>query len=89
MSNDEAGWRGKRVKHVDGRTGAVRREYVGYRFVSLTIRVDGTDAEETIQLNSDGPDSGALGWSWMYARDGEPDKWALLGDHNPKEPVDG
>jgi len=82
MSNEEAGWRGKKVKHADGRTGKIRRDYVGYGHVTITILVDGSEAEETIQLNSIGKDSGPKGWSWMYARDGEPEAWALLGDHN-------
>lgn len=89
MSNDELGWRNKKMKHADGRTGVIRREYVGFGFAKLTIRVDGTEVEETIQLNTSGSDSGATGWSWMYAREGEPEAWALLGDHNPTEPVDG
>jgi hypothetical protein len=89
MNNDELGWRGKKVKHEDGRTGIVRREYSGYGFVSLTIRVDGTDAEDVVQLNSVGLDSGATGWSWLYSSEGQPEKWAQLGDHNPEEPVNG
>lgn len=89
MSNEDAGWRGKKMKHADGRTGVIRRDYVGYGYVTITIRVDGSESEETIQLNSRGKDSGATGWSWMYAREGEPEVWALLGDHNPKESIDG
>tara|TARA_R110000782_G_C14538090_1_gene383381 strand:- start:232 stop:513 length:282 start_codon:yes stop_codon:yes gene_type:complete len=79
--SDELGWRGKRVKHVDGREGKIRREFPGFCHVGLFI-IDDDGGTAFVELNSNGPDTGESGWSWMMAHDGEPDRWAWLGDHN-------
>ncbi len=83
------GWRGKRVKHDDGRTGVIRSEHSGFCHVALAITVDGADAMHRVQLNTNGPDTGETGWMWCWraAEDGEPDQWGYLGDHNQKQPV--
>lgn len=53
------GWRGKRVKHDDGRTGVIALEAEGFCHVGLKIVVDESEAVEWVQLNSNGPDTGA------------------------------
>lgn len=83
MRTESLGWRGKRLKHIDGRTGIILRENVGGWWCSLTIEVDGQEATESIDLDGTGSDSGAVGWQWNRALPGEPDRWVLLGDHNP------
>jgi hypothetical protein len=78
-------WRGTRMLHLDGREGVIASDYTGFLHRALTIEVAGQEATESIQLNATTTDSGALGWQWMSARDGEPERWTLLGDHNPRE----
>ena len=59
-------WVGKSVRHTDGRHGKVSREYVGFMHIVLTFRL--TDGSEVlIELNTDGTNSGAAGWSWDAA----------------------
>lgn len=74
-------WAGKRVKHVDGREGTIKREAPGFCHVGLFI-IDADGGTAYVQLNSNGPDAGEAGWSWMLAYDGEPERWGWLGDHN-------
>lgn len=72
-------WIGIKVQHADGRTGTIRRDIEGYAHRSLRLDMDDPDqAPEWVQLNVDGPDSGATGWSWQTGA-GE---WRILGDHN-------
>ncbi|WP_434716074.1 hypothetical protein [Paraburkholderia sp. A3RO-2L] len=78
------GWRGKPVRHTDGRTGVIAAENVGIWWCDLTIKVDNQDNTESITLNGRDPDFGATGWQWNYARPGEPEAWAFLGSHNTK-----
>lgn len=82
MSNDNAlGWRGKQVRHVDGRTGRIRCEFVGFMYAALTI--DASDgAEEVVQLNTRCSDSGAKGWAWLCENFSEGAAWLPLGNHN-------
>lgn len=87
MSNSSAGWFNKQMRHDDGRRGIITSEFVGFMHVALTITIEGTAETEYLQLNSDGKDSGALGWNWRYSREGEPEAWAHLGDHNPPAKV--
>ncbi|MBA9859434.1 hypothetical protein [Ralstonia insidiosa] len=82
--SENLGWKGKRVKHADGRSGVIRSESRGFCFVGLTIAIDGSDATEWLQLNSNGQDTGALGWSWDASFDDAPENWLPLGDHNKK-----
>lgn len=83
------GWKGTTVRNVDGRTGRISGEYVGFGHVSLRISDDaGSDAH--VQLNTDGADSGSIGWLWLCEKfDGGP-KWLPLGDHSgcEAEPVE-
>lgn len=41
--SESLGWKGKRVKHADGRTGTIRTESRGFCFVGLTITINGID----------------------------------------------
>lgn len=80
--SENLGWKGKRVKHEDGRTGKIGTESRGFCFVGLKIVIDGSDATEWVQLNTNGPDTGAKGWLWDASTEGEPEWWCPLGDHN-------
>lgn len=75
------GWKGKNVRHSDGRTGLIRAESPGFCHCGLSIAVDG-GGEDRVQLNSNSSDSGSTGWEWLCEDfDGGP-KWLPLGDHN-------
>ena len=80
------GWTGKRVKHVDGREGSIKREAPGFCHVGLFI-VDNVGGTAFVQLNTNGPDTGETGWSWMLAHEGDPERWGWLGDHNNATPA--
>lgn len=82
MSNETIlGWRGKQVRHLDGRTGRISGEFVGFMYASLTIDAsDGT--EEVVQLNTRRSDSGAKGWAWLCENFSEGPAWLPLGNHN-------
>ena len=80
MSNDH-GWRGMTVRHLDGRTGTIRREYAGFLHLALTIAVDG-GGEAHVQLNTNGKDSGEPGWAWHCPEFSGGPAWLPLGDHN-------
>lgn len=88
MSNDSMGWVGKRVKHVDGRKGTIKREAPGFCHVGLFI-VDDDGGTDFVQLNTNGPDTGSAGWSWKWrdAEDSESEEWGWLGDHNNAAPA--
>lgn len=75
-------WIGKTVKNSDGRTGSIIGEYEGYLHRVLTIKVDKFDDEEFVQLNSNGKDSGSIGWKWMYSSASKTEAWGTLGDHS-------
>lgn len=75
------GWRGKTVRNADGRQGKITGEYTGFCHASLTITV--TDGEAaTVQLNSNGPDTGETGWEWWCEEFSGGPCWLPLGDHN-------
>ena len=78
------GWHGKQVRHLDGRIGTIEREVLGFCHVGLHIVATNGDTA-VVQLNTDGPDSGDVGWMWCWrdAKGGEPAQWDSLGDHNP------
>lgn len=42
MSNDH-GWRGKSVRHLDGRSGTILSEYTGFLHITLAIAIDEAD----------------------------------------------
>lgn len=72
-------WVGIKVSHSDGRQGTIRRDIEGFAHRSLCIDVDGSaEVVDWVQLNADGPDTGATGWRWL-ADSGD---WYPLGDHN-------
>lgn len=62
----------------------IRSESCGFCFVGLTIAIDGIEGTEWVQLNSNGPDTGAFGWCWNASIGEEPENWLPLGDHNSK-----
>ena len=75
------GWRGKRVKHQDGRYGRIVREFVGFGFLELTIEADdGSTASVVRGVTSS--DSGARGWAWYSEAFSSGPSWLPLGDHN-------
>lgn len=79
--SDDMGLAGKRVKHVDGREGTIKWEAPGFCHVGLFI-IDTDGGTAFVQLNTNGPDTGEAGWSWMLAHDGDPERWGWLGDLN-------
>ncbi len=81
-------WTGVKVRNEDGRTGTITGDYagdyVGFCHRSLTITVDG-GGKDYVQLNTDGPDSGAVGWEWFSEGFSSEPTWLPLGDHNPTQ----
>lgn len=80
MSDSDLGWRGKKVRNEDGRTGVIYKEFVGFGFAGLDIRVD-DGVEGYVQLNTLGKDSGDTGWSWWCEEFSGGARWIPLGDH--------
>lgn len=75
-------WVGIKVSHADGRQGTIRRDIAGFAHRSLRIDVDGIgEVVDWVQLNADGPDTGATGWQWLA----DSGQWYPLGDHNAPE----
>jgi len=81
MSSNDHGWRGRTVRHLDGRTGTIRSVYVGFLHLALTIAVDGGE-EAHVQLNANSQDSGEAGWAWHWPDFSGGPAWLPLGDHN-------
>lgn len=73
-------WQGIKVRHTNGRTGTIRSDYSGFLHRVLSINVDG-GGEDSIQLNSNGPDTGSIGWEWHCENFSDGPKWLALGDH--------
>ena len=74
-------WRGIRVRNIDGRTGVIVSDHPEHLRRTLTIEcVDG--GESVVQLNSQAPDSGELGWRWFCLTFGAYGGWLCLGHHN-------
>ena len=73
------GWRGTRVKHKDGRLGVISNESAGQVHVRLTIKINGSDETDTVQLSAEDGDSGTPGWSFLTSIEGRPETWAPLG----------
>jgi len=81
------GWKGKRVVNADGREGLIFGEHEGFCHVALVIHVEGGN-DAHIQLNSDGKDSGEMGWRWLCENFSDGPSWLSLGDHNvDRKPV--
>ncbi|WP_440986258.1 hypothetical protein ACQHIH_21395 (plasmid) [Xanthomonas sontii] len=80
MSSETAGWYGKKVRHQDGREGAIAGEYQGFLHVALKIEcTDGSEAH--VQLNANGRDTGESGWKWWCSNFSDGACWLPLGDH--------
>jgi hypothetical protein len=56
----------------------------GFLHCVLTIEVDGGE-NDSVQLNSDGLDTGSPGWEWHLASLGASPKWLRLGEHASAE----
>lgn len=76
----DLGWKGKKVRHADGRAGIIETAYAGFCHCTISIAVEGGGAD-TVQLNSTGFDSGSLGWEWLCEEFAGGPKWLPLGDH--------
>lgn len=78
------GWKGTAVRNKDGRGGTIRESYVGFLHLGIVISVsDGSQSH--VQLNANGPDSGAPGWQWLCANFSGGPAWLPLGDHSGRE----
>lgn len=79
------GWKNIQVRHQDGRTGVIKIDSPGFCHRGLFIECD-DGSKGYVQLNSNGKDSGDVGWEWLCAgTGGDPSfrsRWAFLGDHN-------
>lgn len=73
-------WQGIKVRHADGRTGVIRSDYAGFLHRTLSIKVDG-GGDDSVQLNSNGPDTGTPGWEWYCENFCGGPRWLVLGDH--------
>ena len=73
------GWVGKQVRHVDGRTGTIRRE-IGRDFCELRIWCD-DGTVDIVTLNAYGEDYGASGWRWWCPEFDMGAAWLPLGDN--------
>jgi hypothetical protein len=73
-------WVGIKVRHMDGRTGTISSDYAGHLHRGLTIAVDG-GGTDSVQLNTDGPDTGSPGWEWHCDWGSGGAEWLGLGDH--------
>lgn len=71
-------WKGKRVRHVDGREGVIEREDADMPLLTLHITCD-DGTKDAVILNARGPDAGA-GWRWWRPNFGHlGDAWLPLG----------
>lgn len=78
------GWKGTKVRNVDGRVGTIQRESPDFMGVELTIAVeDGTTAK--VQMNAAYKDSGESGWAWLSPEFSGGAAWLPLGDHSGVE----
>lgn len=73
-------WQDIKVRHTDGRTGTIKSDYEGFMHRVLTIKVDG-EKDDSVQLNSNGPDTGSSGWEWYCENFCDGPTWLPLGDH--------
>lgn len=75
------GWRGKQVRHLDGRLGVISKEFIGHGHVSLHIEAN-NGSEAVVILDARSSDSGANGWAWLCENFSAGPHWLPLGDHN-------
>ncbi|MHD0644376.1 hypothetical protein ACYPKM_01915 [Pseudomonas aeruginosa] len=72
-------WVGKEMRHTDGRTGKIIREFEGFGYLALTIRLnDGSDVH--IELCAIGRDKNTHGWEWHCTTHDDGPKWIKIGD---------
>jgi hypothetical protein len=77
----ESTWRGKAMRHDDGRTGVIKSDDDCGLFRILTIRVDQPESPEVkLTLHCWGKDEGERGWKWEFSPDNYPGEWAYLLD---------
>jgi len=69
----EYGWKGKKVKHIDGRLGAIIREYADFDYISCTVRL--TDGTDTSFLLSVSGNRDTEGWSWFDEASSGSGRW--------------
>lgn len=58
------GWKGKKVRNADGRTGKIVREDEWFAGVDLHLAVDGGEQRVVVNLRARGKDGGDPGWQW-------------------------
>jgi hypothetical protein len=73
------GWRGKNVRHQDGRTGRITSEYVGFDYVGLTFKLsDGT--EHYVELHCIDKNRYVDGWQWFCSNFVDGPHWLAFGE---------
>jgi len=76
------GWKGKKVRTADGRTGAIAVEIPWGSLLDLVIQCDdGTQSKVT--LNARGKDSGDHSWQWYCPDFMDGAAWLPLTDQSP------
>lgn len=78
------GWKGKQVRHLDGRLGEITKEDPWFAGCDLHITVEG-GGTAIVKLNATQKDGGELGWSWWCPEFSSGPCWLPLGDHNPQQ----
>jgi hypothetical protein len=74
MELETLGWKGKKVKHEDGREGVIIREYINFDFCDCTVRLtDGSTASFMLCVNEN--NKKAEGWSWWCEQFAGSPKW--------------
>jgi hypothetical protein len=62
MDFETLGWKGKKVKHEDGREGVVIREDINFDYCICTVQLPEGVTRFTLCANKD--DRDAAGWAW-------------------------
>jgi hypothetical protein len=77
---ESLGWKGKKVRHKDGRTGAIDIEDTWFGGADLHIACeDGSRA--VVRLNARRGDGGEAGWQWWCPEFSRGAAWLPLGDN--------
>jgi hypothetical protein len=79
LGESTLGWKGKTVRHTDGRAGRIVSEYAGFCHAALSIAVDGGGFAR-VRLNTNGPDAGEAGWEWWCDNFSGGGRFLPLGD---------
>jgi hypothetical protein len=76
------GWKGKKVRAIDGRTGVITHEGPFGHWLDLIIQCDdGTQSK--VSLNARGKDSGDHAWQWYCDNFMDGPAWLPLTDQSP------